>query len=77
VASHTPPTVAASQARVPGPESLDCLSKAMAGHQDGKAYTEILTQVLHVVDHRMAVFPLSDSIYFEISKIRQRRNLRE
>jgi hypothetical protein len=56
------------------------LSKAMAGHQDGKAYTEALTRVLHAVDQGTAVFPLSDSIYFEISKIgqhRQRRDLRE
>jgi hypothetical protein len=56
------------------------LSKALAGHRDGEAYTEILTRVLRAVDQETAVFPLSDSIYFEVSKIRrhrQRRDLRE
>jgi hypothetical protein len=56
------------------------LSKAMAGHRDGKAYIEILSCVLRAVEEKAAVFPLSDSIYFEVSKIgrhRQRRDLRE
>jgi hypothetical protein len=56
------------------------LSKALAGHRDGEAYTGILTGVLRAVDQETAVFPLSDSIYFEVSKIRrhrQRRDLRE
>jgi hypothetical protein len=38
------------------------------------------TRILRAVDKRTAVFPLSESVYFEISKIgrhRQRRDLRE
>jgi hypothetical protein len=56
------------------------LAKAQAGHPDGRAYTEALVGVLRAVEHRRAVFPLSDSIYSEASKIglhRQRRDLRD
>jgi hypothetical protein len=54
------------------------LAKAMAGHRGGDAYKEVLTCCLGASDRREAVFPLSDSIYFEISKNgshRQRRDL--
>lgn len=54
------------------------LAKAMAGHREGAAYSEVLTRCLSAVDHGEAVFPISDSIYIEISKNgshRQRRDL--
>ncbi|HJP66420.1 MAG TPA: hypothetical protein VKA30_08975 [Actinomycetota bacterium] len=56
------------------------LSKARAGHRDGRPQAETLQRCLAAVEDRRAVFPLSDSIYFEVSKIgpyRQRRNLRQ
>jgi hypothetical protein len=56
------------------------LAKALAGHEDGRGYVEVLTSVLSAVERKAAVFPISDSIYFEVSKIqqhRQRRDLRE
>lgn len=56
------------------------LAKALTGHRDGETYRETLAACLDAVDHHVAVFPISDSIYFEISKIgqhRQRRDLRE
>lgn len=49
------------------------LAKALAGHRDGEAHAEVLAACLRAVDHKRAVFPISDSIYFEISKIRQHR----
>ena len=54
------------------------LAKAMAGHSDGEASTEVLTGCLNASERGEAVFPISDSIYFEISKIglhRQRCDL--
>jgi hypothetical protein len=56
------------------------LSKANAGHRDGERYRELLAACTDAVKRKAAVFPLSDSLYFEVSKIpvyRQRRNLRE
>lgn len=56
------------------------LAKAMAGHRDGEAYKEVLTRCLGALDRGEAVFPISDSIYTEISKNgshRQRRDLLE
>jgi len=56
------------------------LAKAMAGHREGVAYAEVLAGCLAALESGEAVFPISDSIYFEISKIRsyrQRRDLRE
>src|SRR3984893_13375962 len=56
------------------------LAKAMAGHREGGAYAEVLAGCLAALESGEAVFPISDSIYFEISKIgpyRQRRDLRE
>jgi hypothetical protein len=56
------------------------LAKAMAGHREGVAYAEVLTGCLGALERGMAAFPISDSIYFEISKIskhRQRRDLRQ
>jgi hypothetical protein len=44
------------------------LSKAMAGHREGAAYRDVLTRCLSAVDRGEAFFPLSDSIYIEISK---------
>src|SRR5690349_1780930 len=54
------------------------LAKAMAGHREGAAYRDVLTRCLSAVDRGEAFFPLSDSIYIEISKNgshRQRRDL--
>jgi hypothetical protein len=56
------------------------LAKTLAGHRDGKALEDVLSVCVAAVDEGIAVFPVSDTIYFEISKIgpyRQRRNLRE
>lgn len=56
------------------------LAKALAGHRNGTAQTGVLDSFLRAVEQRRAVFPISDSIYIEISKIRayrQRRDLRE
>ena len=56
------------------------LAKASAGHRDGARYQEALDLCIAAVDDGRAVFPISDSIYFEVSKIgpyRQRRDLRE
>lgn len=56
------------------------LSKAFVGHPDGERYKDSLAAILSAVEQRKAVFPISDSIYFEISKIsshRQRCDLRE
>jgi hypothetical protein len=52
----------------------------MAGHREGEAAAEVLTGCLAALEGGKAVFPISDSIYFEISKIatpRQRRDMRE
>jgi hypothetical protein len=56
------------------------LAKAMTGHRDGEAQKEVLTYCLGALDRGEAVFPISDSIYTEISKNgshRQRRHLLE
>ena len=56
------------------------LSKAHSGHPDGKKHRYILNRCLNAIENGKAVFPLSESIYTEISKItnyRQRRDLRE
>lgn len=56
------------------------LAKASAGHRDGARYQEVLDLCIAAVDDGRAVFPISDPIYFEVSKIgphRQRRDLRE
>jgi hypothetical protein len=56
------------------------LAKALAGHRDGQTHKDTLSACTSAVDEGSAVFPISDTIYFEISKIgryRQRRDLRE
>lgn len=56
------------------------LAKALSGHPDGEAHSEVLAACLRALEDRTAVFPISDTIYIEISKIgqyRQRRDLRE
>ena len=56
------------------------LSKAYSGHPNGKKHRFILDKCLKAVGDGSSVFPLSVSIYAEISKItnhRQRRDLRE
>jgi hypothetical protein len=56
------------------------LAKANASHSQGALAKEALDACHAAVESGRAVFPLSDSIYFEVSKIgsrRQRRDLRE
>ncbi len=56
------------------------LAKANAGHRDGQAFADALAACAEAVERGVAVFPISDSIYMEVSKIgpyRQRRDLRE
>ncbi|MDQ4144826.1 MAG: hypothetical protein M3198_14025 [Actinomycetota bacterium] len=56
------------------------LAKAQTGHREGVRHQEALDHCVAAVEDRSAVFPISDTIYFEISKIRsyrQRRDLRE
>src|SRR5439155_20069210 len=56
------------------------LSKAQAGHADGRRLADVLAICVGAVESRAAVFPIADSIYGEINKIRQhrqRRHLRE
>ena len=56
------------------------LAKVAARHRDGGRYRDTYQECLSAVERSTAVFPLSETIYFEVSKIRthrQRRNLRE
>ena len=46
------------------------LAKALAGHQDGKKDTDLLDYCLRTVEEKIAIFPISLSIYVEILKIR-------
>lgn len=55
------------------------LAKAEAGHPGGNGNSEILEWCCDAVERGEALFPISDTIYMEISKIgrfRQRRDLR-
>ena len=51
------------------------LAKALAGHHDGKKDTALLDFCLRNVEEKIAIFPISLSIYVEVLKIRdyQRR----
>lgn len=56
------------------------LAKANAGHPGGQAFADALAACAEAVERGVAVFPISDTIYMEVSKIgplRQRRDLRE
>lgn len=56
------------------------LAKANAGHRDGQPFADALAACVEAVERRVAVFPIADTIYMEVSKIgqyRQRRDLRE
>lgn len=56
------------------------LAKARQGHPDGAAYEAILATCLDAMQAGKAVFPISDTIYIEVAKIRahrQRKDLRE
>jgi hypothetical protein len=56
------------------------LAKALSGHRDGAEHRDVLTACLNASSRRAAVFPISDTIFIEVSKIpqyRQRRDLRE
>ena len=56
------------------------LSKALCGHRDGGRYKHVLEACIKAVETGSVVFPLSDSLYVEILKIRkynQRRDLRD
>ena len=51
------------------------LAKALSGHHDGKKDMALLDFCLRVVEEKIAIFPISLSIYIEILKIQnyQRR----
>lgn len=49
------------------------LAKALSGHRDGDRYSSILAACQTASEERYAVFPVSASIYMEISKMRQYR----
>jgi hypothetical protein len=56
------------------------LAKAHAGHSEGRAFEGALEVCIQAVDRGAALFPISDTIYFETSKIgpfRQRKDLRD
>ncbi len=56
------------------------LAKANSGHRDGGRYADVLGACIQAVQRGIAVFPISDAIYMEVSKIgqhRQRRDLRD
>jgi hypothetical protein len=56
------------------------LAKANAGHKGADSHRDGLEAVLDAAANNVAVFPISDVIYMEVSKIgphRQRRHLRE
>lgn len=56
------------------------LAKANSGHRDGGRYADALAACVGAVQSGTAVFPISDSIYMEVSKIgqhRQRLDLRD
>ncbi len=56
------------------------LAKAQAGHPDGAQRRDALAACSNAFNRHSTVFPISDTIYFETSKIqryRQRRDLRE
>ena len=49
------------------------LSKCMSGHSEGARYSEAMEACLNARRVGTAVFPISDSTYIEISKIREYR----
>lgn len=56
------------------------LAKAVSGHDDGVVHRPILDRCVRAVKDGRAIFPISDTTYLEILKIkqhRQRRDLRE
>jgi len=56
------------------------LAKANTGHRDGGQFADVLAASVEAVEAGAAVFPISDAIYMEVSKIglhRQRRDLRD
>jgi hypothetical protein len=56
------------------------LAKANSGHRDGARFADVLGACVRAVEGGVAVFPISDTIYMELSKIgqhRQRRDLRD
>lgn len=55
------------------------LAKAFVGHSDGRRFEATLAACIAAADEGSAVFPVSDSLFFEMSKLyrhRQRRDLR-
>lgn len=54
------------------------LAKAHSGHRTGAKYKDVLDACLRAVNEGRAIFPISDAIYMEVTKIgpyRQRRDL--
>jgi hypothetical protein len=84
-AGYVWPTKLSRQSAPPKMVYLDlnhwiALAKAYAGHPDGARHEAELRSLLRASETGAAVFPISDAIYTEISKIgayRQRRDLRQ
>lgn len=53
------------------------LAKTLSGHPDGRSHAPALAACTDAAAQGRAVFPISDSIYGEISKIRQYRRRRD
>lgn len=53
------------------------LAKAQSAHPDGEKHRETLEWCCDAVDQGVALFPISDTIYMEISKIGQHRRRRD
>lgn len=54
------------------------LARANAGHREGERFRHSLSACVDAVDRGAALFPLADSIYYEVSRIgphRQRKDL--
>jgi hypothetical protein len=45
------------------------LAKALTGHRAGQPHEDVLAACIAAVERGTAIFPISDTIYFEVSKI--------
>jgi hypothetical protein len=55
-------------------------AKALSGHRDGVQHKDVFDECMNAVDRGAAVFPISDALLLEVSRIgrhRQRRHIRE
>ena len=53
------------------------LAKAYTGHREAERFTDVLATCLEALENATAVFPISDSIYMEVAKIRKHRQRRD